>query len=227
MVVLEKIDEGEWIDGRDLVKKWMIGMLSIVVVAGYIMFSEMLKEENTSDLAVTESFRHIDDLATRSPIVIVGKVSSVPKPFTHQSVTFFESYIQVERVYRDVSHELQQTATITLLQNNMEEDPLVKRGETVLLYLQRYEGPVMENAYRIVGLQQGHFKVNRTGILTSVGESNLYQKSGLSADLSKLETLLKDHPYMAEHNDVMTDEEIEAFNENEKRLLEESQQHNE
>ena len=208
-------------------KKWMIGMLSVVVIAGYIMFSEMLKEENTSDLAVTESFRHIDDLATRSPIVIVGKVRSAPKPFTHQSVTFFESHIQVQRVYRDVNGQLKSADTITLLQNDMEEDPLVKRDETVLLYLQRYEGPVMENAYRIVGLQLGHFKVNRTGTLTSVGKPNLYQKSGLSADLSKLETSLKDNPYVEERNEVMTDEEIEAFNENEERLLEESQQHSE
>lgn len=208
-------------------KKWMIGMLSVVVIAGYIMFSEMLKEENTSDLAVTESFRHIDDLATSSPIVIVGKVSSAPKPFTHQSVTFFESHIQVQRVYRDVNGQLKSADTITLLQNDMEEDPLVKRDETVLLYLQRYEGPVMENAYRIVGLQLGHFKVNRTGTLTSVGKPNLYQESGLSADLSKLETSLKDHPYVEERNEVMTDEEIEAFNENEVRLFEESQQHDE
>lgn len=208
-------------------KKWMIGMLSVVVIAGYIMFSEMLKEENTSDLAVTESFRHIDDLATSSPIVIVGKVRSAPKPFTHQSVTFFESHIQVQRVYRDVNGQLKSADTITLLQNDMEEDPLVKRDETVLLYLQRYEGPVMENAYRIVGLQLGHFKVNRTGTLTSVGKPNLYQESGLSADLSKLETSLKDNPYVEERNEVMTDEEIRAFNENEVRLFEESQQHDE
>ncbi|MBG0918206.1 hypothetical protein IR194_01445 [Exiguobacterium sp. PBE] len=208
-------------------KKWMIGMLSVVVIAGYIMFSEMLKEENTSDLAVTESFRHIDDLATSSPIVIVGKVSSAPKPFTHQSVTFFESHIQVQRVYRDVNGQLKSADTITLLQNDMEEDPLVKRDETVLLYLQRYEGPVMENAYRIVGLQLGHFRVNRTGTLTSVGKPNLYQESGLSADLSKLETSLKDNPYVEERNEVMTDEEIRAFNENEVRLFEESQQHDE
>lgn len=208
-------------------KKWMIGMLSVVVIAGYIMFSEMLKEENTRDLAVTESFRHIDDLATSSPIVIVGKVRSAPKPFTHQSVTFFESHIQVQRVYRDVNGQLKSADTITLLQNDMEEDPLVKRDETVLLYLQRYEGPVMENAYRIVGLQLGHFKVNRTGTLTSVGKPNLYQESGLSADLSKLETSLKDNPYVEERNEVMTDEEIRAFNENEVRLFEESQQHDE
>ncbi|WP_214815312.1 hypothetical protein [Exiguobacterium sp. s131] len=208
-------------------KKWMIGMLSVVVIAGYIMFSEMLKEENTSDLAVTESFRHIDDLATSSPIVIVGKVRSAPKPFTHQSVTFFESHIQVQRVYRDVNGQLKSADTITLLQNDMEEDPLVKRDETVLLYLQRYEGPVMENAYRIVGLQLGHFKVNRTGTLTSIGKPNLYQESGLSADLSKLETSLKDNPYVEERNEVMTDEEIRAFNENEVRLFEESQQHDE
>lgn len=208
-------------------KKWMIGMLSVVVIAGYIMFSEMLKEENTSDLAVTESFRHIDDLATSSPIVIVGKVRSAPKPFTHQSVTFFESHIQVQRVYRDVNGQLKSADTITLLQNDMEEDPLVKRDETVLLYLQRYEGPVMENAYRIVGLQLGHFKVNRTGTLTSVGKPNLYQESGLSADLSKLETSLKDNPYVEERNEVMTDEEIRAFNENKVRLFEESQQHDE
>lgn len=187
------------------------------------MFSEMLKEGNTSDLAVTESFRHIDDLATRSPVVIVGKVNSHPRSFEYHSVTFFESDIHVQRVYRDVSHELKQTGTITLLQNDMEEDPLVRRGENVLLYLQKYEGPVIENAYRIVGLQQGHFRVNRTGTLTSVGESNLYQESGRSADLSKLETLLNDNPYMAEYNDVMTDEDIEAFNETQERLLEESQ----
>lgn len=191
------------------------------------MFSEMLKEENTSDLAVTESFRHIDDLATSSPIVIVGKVRSAPKPFTHQSVTFFESHIQVQRVYRDVNGQLKSADTITLLQNDMEEDPLVKRDETVLLYLQKYEGPVMENAYRIVGLQLGHFKVTRTGTLTSVGKPNLYQESGLSADLSKLETSLKDNPYVEERNEVMTDEEIRAFNENEVRLFEESQQHDE
>lgn len=201
----------------------MIGILSVAVVAGYVMFSEILKEGNTSDLAVTESFRHIDDLATRSPVVIVGKVNSHPRSFEYHSVTFFESDIHVQRVYRDVSHELKQTGTITLLQNDMEEDPLVRRGENVLLYLQKYEGPVIENAYRIVGLQQGHFRVNRTGTLTSVGESNLYQESGRSADLSKLETLLNDNPYMAEYNDVMTDEDIEAFNETQERLLEESQ----
>lgn len=201
----------------------MIGILSVAVVAGYVMFSDMLKQEKTSDLAVTESFRHIDDLATRSPIVLVGKVSSHPKSFEYHSVTFFESDIHVQRVYRDVSQKLKQTDTITLLQNDMEEDPLVKVGENVLLYLQKYEGPVIENAYRIVGLQQGHFKVDRTGTLTSVGESNLYQESGRSADLSKLEALLKDNPYMAEQNDVMTDEDIEAFNETQERLLEESQ----
>ncbi|MEJ6528480.1 hypothetical protein [Exiguobacterium sp. USCH10] len=204
-------------------RKWMIGILSVAVVAGYVMFSEILKEGNTSDLAVTESFRHIDDLATRSPVVIVGKVSSHPRSFEYHSVTFFESDIHVQRVYRDVSHELKQTDTIPLLQNDMEEDPLVRRGENVLLYLQKYEGPVIEHAYRIVGLQQGHFKVNRAGTLTSVGESNLYQESGRSADLSKLEALLKDNPYMAEQNDVMTDEDIEAFNETQERLLEESQ----
>ncbi|WP_214694846.1 hypothetical protein [Exiguobacterium sp. s160] len=203
-------------------RKWMIGILSVAVVAGYVMFSEILKEGNTSDLAVTESFRHIDDLATRSPVVIVGKVSSHPRSFEYHSVTFFESDIHVQRVYRDVSHELKQTDTITLLQNDMEEDRLVRQGENVLLYLQKYEGPVIESAYRIVGLQQGHFKVNRAGTLTSVGESNLYQESRRSADLSKLETLLKDNPYMAEQNDVMTDEDIEAFNETQERLLEES-----
>ncbi|MDA5561075.1 hypothetical protein PJK55_10055 [Exiguobacterium sp. MMG028] len=204
-------------------KKWMIGILSVAAVAGYVMFSEMLREENTSDLAVTESFRHINDLATRSPVVIVGKVSSHPRSFEYHSVAFFESDIHVQSIYRDVSQELKQTDTITLLQNDMEEDSLVKVGENVLLYLQKYEGPVIENAYRIVGLQQGHFKVNRTGTLTSVGESNLYQESGRSADLSKLETLLNDNPYMAEYNDVMTDEDIEAFNETQERLLEESQ----
>ena len=59
--------------------------------------------------------------------------------------------------------DLEKGDTITLLQTYVEEDPIVEKNDEVLLYLKKYDGPVIKDAYRIVGLMQGHFKLDKDG----------------------------------------------------------------
>lgn len=183
-------------------------------------------EENTQgslDIIPTDVFNTINELAESSPVVVVGQIKNNGKPFEYSSATFFEFQVQVKSIYRDTEGVLTKNGTITLLQNDIDEvDPLVKKGEKVLLFLTKYEGPVIENAYRIVGLYQGHFKIDNSGNLITVGNKNPHKiEKTTIPKLSSLDKVLENNPYVPEELTPMTDEEIEAGNENEKRLLEE------
>jgi len=175
------------------------------------------------DIVPTEMFKNIEELAKHSPIVIVGQIKSDSKSFEYSSATFFESQIQVKNIYRDTKANLTKNQNITLLQNDINEvDPIVKKGEKVLLFLKKYDGPVIKNAYRIVGLYQGHFKVDNSGKLVTVGNSNEHKLDTKTVpNLNSLDEALDINPYIPEENVQMSDEEIQKLNENEQQLLEE------
>lgn len=174
------------------------------------------------DIVPTEVFNDINDLAEGAPVVIVGQIKTDSKSFEYSSAIFFESQVQVKDIYRDSQGELKKNGTITLLQNDIDEvDPIVKKGEKVLLFLTKYEGPVIEDAYRVVGLYQGHFKVNKDGKLVTVGNQNPHQVKGVNQfELSSLDSILENNPYVPEEFDPMTDKEIEEENAKERELEE-------
>lgn len=179
--------------------------------------------QDSLDIVPTEMFKNIEELAKHSPIVVVGQIKSDSKSFEYSSATFFESQIQVKNIYRDTKANLSKNQTITLLQNDINEvDPIVKKGEKVLLFLKKYDGPVIKNAYRIVGLYQGHFKVDNSGKLITVGNTNDHKLETTTVpNLNSLDEALDINPYVPEENVQMSDEEIKELNENEQQLLEE------
>jgi len=181
------------------------------------------RSHDSLDIVPTEMFKNIEELAKHSPIVIVGQIKSDSKSFEYSSATFFESQIQVKNIYRDTKANLTKNQNITLLQNDINEvDPIVKKGEKVLLFLKKYDGPVIKNAYRIVGLYQGHFKVDNSGKLVTVGNSNEHKLDTKTVpNLNSLDEALDINPYIPEENVQMSDEEIQKLNENEQQLLEE------
>lgn len=181
------------------------------------------------DIVPSEIFNNVNELAESSPIVIVGQVKSDRKSFEYSSVTFFESRIQVKDIYRDTEGKLNKNGTITLLQNDIYEvDPVVKKGEKVLLFLKKYEGPVIADAYRIIGLYQGHYKVSNEGKLVAVGNQKEHKLKDIDTfELSTLEKVLENSPYVQVNIGVpRTEEEIEAANEKEKQLQEEYSNNN-
>lgn len=112
---------------------------------------------------LTEHYYSLDELAEATPTVVSGKLDGKSEKIEYKGITFIKSEIKLKEVYRDYFDDLEKGDTITLLQTYVEEDPIVEKNDEVLLYLKKYDGPVIKDAYRIVGLMQGHFKLDKDG----------------------------------------------------------------
>lgn len=226
-------------------KKWIIGLVAIVGLTGCNTLTNNStpaepseqsnidtvvdsKSKGSLDINPTEVFKDVQELATNTPTVIIGKVKNESEAFEYKGVTFYKSQVEIKDIYRDNEKVLSKNETITLLQNDIGDvDPLVKKNEKVLLFLKKYEGPVIEDAYRLVGLYQGHYKVDKDGEIITVGSKNLDKVKGTDQlSLNSLDTILEENTYIPLKRNPMTKEEIEEQNENERKLEEELQKNN-
>lgn len=199
--------------------KWItVSFISILTLTGCNL--------DTKSVSQVEVFEDMEELAQKAPIVIIGKGTSENEEFEYHGVIFFKSKIEVIDIFRDDENELAKNSTITLLQNGGEFDPLVKKNEKALLFLKKYRGPMIDHAYRIVGLKQGHYKV-KDGELISLAEkrSKLYNNSeGMTID--DLKNLLQSNPYKPVHTKKRSEKEIKEMNEKEKQMLEQHEKDN-
>lgn len=100
------------------------------------------------------NYRSIDDLIKDSPVIVTGTVESINNEFVAMGVTFALTKFKVEASVRG-----EVSGTINILQTKMAEDPFIKKGEKLMLFLERYEGPVAEDAYVMKGLFMGQYKI--------------------------------------------------------------------
>ena len=103
---------------------------------------------------MVENYQSIDELIQDSPIIVVGTVDSPNEEFVYGEATFALTRFKVEQVIRGIVPD-----EINILQTKMNEDPFLKNGDKMVLFLVKYEGPVTKNAYRTKGLYQGQYKI--------------------------------------------------------------------
>lgn len=184
--------------------------------------------ENTMELDLADNFTDFESLTQASPVIVTARVEGNAIPFNYTDVSFYRAELKLLDVVRDETNGLKKDDTITLLQNDLNAyDSLVVKNENVLLYLRKYEGPVIENAYIIVGLSQGHFRIEKDEKLTSKvtkqqdqTDSVAYAAEGKTlADVIKMANEIA---YVPEKRTVLTDEEIEELNRQEMELYEQS-----
>lgn len=107
-----------------------------------------------------ENYQSIDDLIKDSPIIVVGTVDSPNEEFIYIEATFALTKFRVEQVVRgNVLDE------INILQTKVNQDPFLKQGDRMILFLKKYEGPVAKDAYRMMGLYQGQYKIVGTAVI--------------------------------------------------------------
>jgi hypothetical protein len=84
--------------------------------------------------------------------------------------------------------------TIMLLQTNSYEDPIVEKGSKKILFLDKYEGPITEDAYVCKGLYQGNYSISEDNTISACGDFNdeiikeitIKSKDDLKIEISKL-----------------------------------------
>lgn len=150
-----------------------------VLMAGIIYYNKNINTSTKEDLPsakIAYSFENLDDIVNSSVLIVEGKATSEQNEFQYLGVTFVKTKILVKQVLKGDSSLLDKE--ITLLQTKLQEDPIVGKNEHIVLFLHKYEGPIIDDAYVCAGLYQGHYKIkDDDSIIQSIdnAQSNVVQ----------------------------------------------------
>jgi hypothetical protein len=175
---------------------------------------------------ISDSFDTAEELANSSEIIVLGVVSSDNDKFSYLSDwdTYTITKVQIEKCYRgNISND----AIIDVLQTDMNEDPLIKQGDRMFLFLYEYEGPIIDaykgpvaDVYMIEGAYQGQFLVDGDDVkkVTEVNAGGIDHRD-MPSTLGAFEAIIEESEYVPKAKaPKRTQEEIDRINAEERRL---------
>lgn len=164
-------------------------------------------------LKMSDDFSTYEDLVDHSPIVVMATVTSGNKEFDYAEMTF--AITEVEIIDHVRGNE--SAKTLQILQTRSEEDPYLKKGTQVLLFLSEYNGPIAQNVYVINGLYNGQYVID-DGTLCTAKTANAKTTPLVNTDLESVILDVKNTEYKAATQEAPSIAEIEQANELEKEL---------
>lgn len=180
-----------------------------LIGSGYVGYN-YFNDNSVSSAQLVEYYEDLEQLSASSPLVISGSVAADTEEIVYDDLKFYTTKIEINKLYRGIDG-VSEGDSITLLQSDILEDPLVEEGKDQILFLKKYQGPIVENAYRLVGLKQGHFTLNSDGKVYPVSvnlekrskaKNNNHNLVGVEADtasgieLTELENILEKKEYI-------------------------------
>lgn len=133
---------------------------------------------------LTYMAENVDELISESSLIVEGVATEKQNEIIYQTVSFVTTNIKIKEVIKGSLNGKE----ITLLQTKIIEDPLVKKGGHVLLFLEKYDGPIIKDAYVCKGLYQGNYNIDDNGVIINSIDLKSYN-SKLSEDLNNNNTL--------------------------------------
>lgn len=141
-------------------------IIIFVLVAGIIYYNKNISSKPKEGLPsgkLAHSFETLDDIVSFSELIVEAKATSEQNSLSYGGVEFVKTKILIKEVLKgDKSLPNKQ---ITLLQTKLEEDPIIGKSNHVILFLHRYKGPVIDDAYVCAGLYQGHYKIKDNNLV--------------------------------------------------------------
>ncbi|QDX92397.1 hypothetical protein C2W64_01370 [Brevibacillus laterosporus] len=125
---------------------------------------------------VQENFDSIDDLKESSEVIAEVEIMK-DEGFEYRNVIFTLSESKLQKVYKG---DFKEGDTLEILETGgfkdgveytFEGNEVLKEKDTAIVFLEKYEGPVAENAYVIKGVYQGKFIKNNDKLKTANGVS--------------------------------------------------------
>lgn len=148
------------------------GILVCALLGGSVVGIENLQKPSLkTELKVHYQADNVDQLANDSQAIIVGTPTTNRKEILYDGVNFIATDV---KVVNQIKSDTNLGDTITLLQTVADEDPDIRENGKSLLFLEKYEGPIIKNAYVCKGLYQGQYKVkdNDAVIINDINENN-------------------------------------------------------
>jgi hypothetical protein len=169
----------------------MIALAVVTAVYSYNDYQSKINKINASDsapqvqrsLSLTDEFRSIQELRDRAELIALVSVKST-KSLTVSGVTFTLSESEIKEVFKGDAPQrvinILETGGIDGKGNmiSYSENPVFQRNDQAVVFLERYVGDVAKDAYVILGVYQGKFRV--------VDEDKLISSTGVSDQLENL-----------------------------------------
>jgi|GEM_PF-580875 hypothetical protein len=169
----------------------MIALAVVTAVYSYNDYQSKINKINASDsapqvqrsLSLTDEFRSIQELRDRAELIALVSVKST-KSLTVSGVTFTLSESEIKEVFKGDAPQrvinILETGGIDGKGNmiSYSDNPVFQRNDQAVVFLERYVGDVAKDAYVILGVYQGKFRV--------VDEDKLIPSTGVSDQLENL-----------------------------------------
>jgi hypothetical protein len=169
----------------------MIALAVVTVVYSHNAYQSKINKNNAPDsapqvqrsLSLTDEFRSIQELRDRAELIALVSVKST-KSLTVSGVTFTLSESEIKEVFKGDAPQrvinILETGGIDGKGNmiSYSDNPVFQRNDQAVVFLERYVGDVAKDAYVILGVYQGKFRV--------VDEDKLIPSTGVSDQLENL-----------------------------------------
>jgi hypothetical protein len=137
---------------------------------------------SVSKVKTSERYESIDSLYNSSQYIVKGTVGKKIKDIEYGGVDFTITEINVNESIKGTTN-----SKISLLQTVTDLDPTVITKSNVLLFLEKYNGPIYENAYVCKGLGQGQFIIKDNNRV----ESSIKLNESMNNDITSKKDLIK------------------------------------
>lgn len=192
---------------------YIIAAIVSMSLAVALLFYMSHQGATTPSLKIADNFGTYDDLIDHSPIVVTATVISENEEFEYAEMTFALTEVEIVNLVRgNVDAD-----TLQIMQTRSEEDPYLKKGTQVLLFLSEYDGPIAQNVYVINGLYNGQYVIKDDALFT-VKTGNLEAPIMTSTDLESVILDVKNAKYTEVTQQAPSIDQIEKENELEKEL---------
>lgn len=192
---------------------YIIAAIISMALSVTVLFYMSSRSATMPSLKMSDDFSTYEDLVDHSPIVVMATVTSGNKEFDYAEMTFAITEVEIiDHVRGDESAK-----TLQILQTRSEEDPYLKKGTQVLLFLSEYNGPIAQNVYVINGLYNGQYVID-DGTLCTAKTANAKTTPLANTDLESVILDVKNTEYKAATQEAPSIAEIEQANELEKEL---------
>lgn len=192
---------------------YVIAAIISMALSVALLFYMSSRGATMPNLKMADNFGTYEDLIDHSPIVIMATVTSENKEFDYAEMTFAITEVEIiDHVRGDVNAK-----TLQIMQTRSKEDPYLKKGTQVLLFLSEYNGPVAQNVYVINGLYNGQYVIDDGTLFTAKSE-NARTTLLANTDLESVIWDVKNTEYKAMAQEAPSIEGIEQANELEKEL---------
>lgn len=146
-------------------KKVLITTFILSIICGMIYSLKFNAKSDIVHLKLDYQAENIEELINDTAIIIDGNISEEQEEFEEEGITFILTKIKVKEVL--VGSKIEKGDTITLLQTKSYEDPTVAKGSNKILFLEKYEGYLVDDAYICKGLYQGQYNIEKDSIKAS------------------------------------------------------------